>query len=60
MTGKQVLGLIQTQTEDLCVQVIVLISQLMVLLGDRGRQKEQCIGGLLHKLEFLKEKFTAD
>lgn len=32
MTGKQVLSLVQAQTENLSVQVIILIPQLMVLL----------------------------
>lgn len=32
MTGEQVLGLVQAQTENLSVQVVVLIAQLVVLL----------------------------
>lgn len=32
LTGKQVLSLVQTQAENLSVQVVVLIPQLMVLL----------------------------
>lgn len=43
LAGKQVLSLVQTQTENLSVQVVVLIPQLMVFLkkqkdnsGDSG------------------------
>ena len=32
VTGEQVLGLVQAQTEDLSVQVVVLVPQLEVLL----------------------------
>lgn len=32
LTGEEVFGLVQTQTEDLSVQVVVLVSQLVVLL----------------------------
>ena len=39
MTGKQVFSLIQTQTENLSVQVIILIPQLVVLLREQ-MQKE--------------------
>ena len=44
--GKQVLGLVQTQAEDLSVQVVVLLSQLLVLLktgvggGSDGEKEE--------------------
>lgn len=39
LTGEQVLGLVQTQAENLSVQVVVLIPQLEVLL--RGEENIQ-------------------
>lgn len=49
MTGKQVLGLIQTQTEDLSVQVVVLIPQLMILL-QKQTENISCEMGFWMKL----------
>lgn len=41
LTGKQVLSLIQTQTENLSIKVIVLIPELMVLLGKEKHNSQR-------------------
>lgn len=41
LTGKQVLRLIQTQTENLSIKVVVLIPELMVLLGKKKHNSQR-------------------
>lgn len=45
MAGEQVLGLVQTQAEDLSVQVVVLIPQLVVLLQEENKERERLLSG---------------
>ena len=41
LTGEQVLRLVQTQTENLSVQVVVLVPQLVVLLREQTENSFQ-------------------
>ncbi|TNN49027.1 hypothetical protein EYF80_040789 [Liparis tanakae] len=45
VAGEQVLGLVQTQAEDLSVQVVVLIPQLVVLLQEENKERERLLSG---------------